>query len=276
MNWFESIIYGLISGLTCILPVSIQAHQTILSAIFGGKPDPLQELLIHSAILLALFGTLQPQIQRLLHERKLQRTPPKRRKRQPDVEKVMELRFLRTAAIVLALGYLSYQSLQSWRSDMSKTALMLLLNGILLYIPSRLFTGNKDARSMSTLDGVLLGAAGAFAILPGVSQMATISSVSLMRGASREKALHWALLLSIPTLTLIVGLDAFALITQMGSVSLSIPLIVYHLLSAAAAFGGTVWAIQIMRFLAVNTGYWGFSYYSWGAALFAFILYLSI
>jgi hypothetical protein len=42
------------------------------------------------------------------------------------------------------------------------------------------------------------------------------------------------------------------------------------------AFFGGYCGILLIRFLAVRTGYIAFAYYSWGAALLALILYLTV
>ena len=56
LNWFESMLYGLFSGLTDILPVSVQAHQTLMLKFFGVKGNmELLDLLIHLAIAAALY-----------------------------------------------------------------------------------------------------------------------------------------------------------------------------------------------------------------------------
>jgi hypothetical protein len=47
-------------------------------------------------------------------------------------------------------------------------------------------------------------------------------------------------------------------------------------LASLTAFVGSYLGITFIRFLAVKVGFSGFAYYSWGAALFAFILYLTI
>ena len=56
MNWLQSLIYGLVSGITEFLPISSSAHQIILQKMFGQSgADPLQNLLVHLALLFALF-----------------------------------------------------------------------------------------------------------------------------------------------------------------------------------------------------------------------------
>ena len=48
------------------------------------------------------------------------------------------------------------------------------------------------------------------------------------------------------------------------------------LLTGALSFGGGMVSIGFMRYLSVKAGFDGFSYYSFGLALFSFILYLTI
>jgi hypothetical protein len=49
-----------------------------------------------------------------------------------------------------------------------------------------------------------------------------------------------------------------------------------YLVSAIAAFIGGHLGVSLMRYLSVHKGYAGFAYYSWGAAMFAFVLYLIV
>lgn len=278
MNWLESLIFGLISGLTEILPVSAQAHEALVVKLFGAGEGPqlrLLRLAVHAAVLAALYVNYAEQIRQLLRERALIRIPPRRRKRQPDMQQVLDLRLMQTALVPMLLGFLAYPGLRSWQMDLSRTALLLLVNGIVLYASGHMRTGNKDSRSMSQLDGVLMGAAGAAAVLPGISRVGAVTSAGIARGADRENALRWALLLSIPAMLGLLCFDVYTVVT-MGAGTLSFALAVQVVLAAAAAFGGAAIGIGVMKFLAVRTGFSGFAYYCWGAALFSFIMYLSV
>lgn len=275
MNWFASILYGLVSGITEILPVSSQAHGTLLMKVFGAGEDPLLRLLVHTAIWEALYLSLRNHVDLMLQERDLSRIPPKRRDRQPDPIPLFDLRLTRSALIPMLLGFGVYPLLMSWQTDLSKAAIGLLLNGLILYLPSRMRSGNKDSRSMTGLDGLLLGISGALAVFPGVSRIGAVASAALSRGAEKEHALRWSLLLSQAALMGIIGFDAYGLL-QTGVDPLTIPAVLSYALSTAAAFFGAAAGIRGMRFLAVHTGFSGFAYYSWGAALFAFLMYLTI
>ena len=272
MDWLESILFGLVCGLAEFLPVSAQAHETLLLKMFGASATPLMYLVIHGAVLLALYQGCAEHISQILREQRLLRIPPRRRKRQPDMVKVLDMRLLRTATIVLALGFFAYPTLSAWRSDLHIIAPILVINGIIVYIPMHMATGNKDSRSMSQLDAVLIGLCGALAVIPGISPVSTITAAGIARGADREQSLRWSYLLCIPALLIRMGFDVYGIMSGgLGVVS-----IVQLVLAAVAAFGGAWSSIRMMRFLAVRAGYSCFAYYCWGAALFSMIIYLTV
>ena len=203
------------------------------------------------------------------------RIPRSRRKRQPDMVKILDMRLLRTAAIVLILGFFLYSRISQWQWDLHYIAAVLIVNGILVYIPMHISTGNKDARSMSQLDAILLGLAGGLGMVPGVSRIGMTSSAAVVRGAGHEQALNWSLLLSIPALIGLIGFDIYGIMTA-GVGTLSLQILLQIFLAAAAAYAGTHISIRTMRFMAVQVGFSAFSYYCWGAAMFCFIMYLTV
>ena len=56
LNWLQSLLIGLVSGLTDILPVSAQAHKVILLKLFGHSSEPLVlRFMLHLATLAGLY-----------------------------------------------------------------------------------------------------------------------------------------------------------------------------------------------------------------------------
>lgn len=275
LNWFESMIFGLVSGITELLPVSAPAHEALFMKLFGMESSPLLRLLVHISVWVSLFMTMRESLSRILKERSLSRIPPRRRPRQLDRVLIRDLNLLRTAAIMMALGYLAAYFFINVQFGLNFTAGFLLLNGVILYIPGHLPSGNKDSRSMTPLDGVLLGFCAAMAVFPGISRVGTLVSASTFRGAGKDHALRWALLLELAAMLFVIGSDAYALINA-GIGSLSLSTMISCVLACGAAFGGARAGIRIMEFLAFRTGFSGFAYYSWGAALFTFLMYLTI
>ncbi len=273
MSLFQSIIYGLISGLSELLPVSSQANQSILMCLFGVESrEPLRDLFVHAAILLAVFTGCKAVIARIHRERSV---TSRTRRRRNITDSTYELRLIRTATIPMLIVLLLYISTRKLESNMTSIALFLLINGILLIVPEHSRQANKDARSMSGLDSILMGILGGLSAFPGISRIGTISSYALLRGADKQKVVNWAFLLSIPALLLMCLLDFVYMFTA-GIGSISFWIICGYILSALFAYIGAYLSIMFIRFLTVRTGYSGFAYYCWGAALFSMILYLIV
>ena len=275
MHWFESLIFGLVSGITELLPVSAPAHEALITKLFGMTDNPLLRLIVHAAIWEALYLYLRQYIDRLFQERSIARIPPKRRIRQPDPILIRDMKLLTTALIPVILGFVAAYFIRSVQMPLSYIAAFLVLNGMLLYVPGHMPSGNKDSRSMTPLDGVLMGFAGALAIFPGVSRIGALVSTAGVRGADKEQSLRWALLLNMVALLFVMGFDAYDLL-NVGTGGWNGGMIISCICAAAAAFGGAAVGIRAMNFLAFRTGFSGFAYYCWGAALFAFLMYLTI
>lgn len=276
LSWFQSLIYGLISGLTEFFPVSAQAHQTMMLRLFGtAEAGNLTVLLVRAAVLLALFLNCRDHIAHLRREQRLQMIPLRRRKRQPDARKILELRMLKAAVIPAVLGFLFYPQICRFNQNLLVIATLLIINGIVLYYPQTVRSGNKDARSMTGFDSILLGIGGSLGLLAGISRIGVMTSAASVRGADQEHAFHWALLLSLPVLLVNLCFDGFAVLTG-GVGSMGLLALIGYVLAAVSAFLGASLSLHMMRRISRRVGFSGFSYYCWGGALFTFIMFLSI
>ena len=276
MSWLESLIFGFISGLTEFLPISAPAHQSMMLRLFGAENGiGLIQLMIHIAILLALFTCCSEDFGGLYREIRLKKMSRRRRKRKSDARKTLDIALVRSAFFPMAIGFIFYPMASSYQNKLNFMALFMLLNGILLYIPLHMRSGNKDSRAMSRLDGTLIGFGAALAVLPGISRIAAASTVATARGADRQHALRWALYITVPAILILMGFDFRDIVVQGAGIH-SFGGFIQAIFTAGAAYCGAYAAILVMRFMAVNAGFSSFSYYCWGAALYAFILFLTI
>lgn len=274
MNWFEAIVIGLVSGLTEFLPVSSVAHQGILLHIFGcEEAGGLLRLFIHVGAILALFVSSGGLMQKLHREYQLSSRTRRRRNRDVNVQSVLDIRFVKTAVIPLLIGHIFYIKTMNWESSIPILSLCLLLNGLILLVPMYLPRGNKDSRNMSALDGILFGIFSAVSVLPGVSRIGTGCSAAIARGAAPQEAYKWSLLLSVPALIILICFDVYAVLFG-GVTGIDVTMIPKCLISGAFAYLGASLSINLLKTLTIRSGLSAFSYYSCGAALFAFILYL--
>ena len=274
LNAFEHLIYGIVAGLTDILPVSEGAHSILLLKVLGAEAiGGLPVLLIHLGILAAVYLSSQSQLTKMSRARRLARIPKKRRKRPLDVRSLMDSRFLGTMLLPVVLVLVFYGRMTQIRFSLLAVAGLLFLNGIILYIPQFLPSSNKDARSLSRVEGLLMGLGGSLSVLPGMSGVGASVSVGSICGVERSYGLNMTLMMNMVYLMGMIVYDILGLI-QTGLGVLSFQLVIVYLLTAAAAFVSSTVAIRVMRALVSGVSYGLFSYYCWGIALFAFILNL--
>ena len=274
-NWLHSLFYGLISGFSEFLPISPDAHQWLFAELTGvGEGRLPHRLFCHIGAMLALLLVCKPQIDKLNRERRIAALPARRRKRQPDVRSLAEIRFLRMAGGLLLLSIPAFVLISRIGKPLWLLALMLLVNGVILYVPQFLPGGNKEALSLSAADSLLTGVAGALGRLPGISGIGASMSALKVRGAGWQYALQICLLLSVPALLIAMGCDVYGMV--LAGTGILLGDFFSYLLTAVSAFAGAYLGIIFMRFLAVKAGFSGFAYYCWGMALFSIFLYLMI
>lgn len=274
INLIESILYGVVSGFAEFMPVSSIAHRKILLTIFGTESSAaLIDLFVHIGLMIAVLAATISNLKRGSKEYNLLRKSPRRRKREPNMQQALDFGFVRTATVMLLFIPLLRIKTTAWLDELPRLALFLLLNGILLFIPALISSGNKDSRNMSTFDAILFGIGGALSGLSGVSCVGASSSMALLRGADRNEAYKWSLMLALPALIIYLCLDFYGLFLA-GLGNLAFVNVLMCILSGCAAYFSGSLAITLMKTLVANKGLTGFCYYSWGAALFVFILYL--
>ena len=273
-NWINSILMGILTGAASVLPVSVEAHQRLLLKFMGFREIPvLTALAVHLGIAAALYISCQNHILKMTRASRLARIPKKKRKRPLDTRSLMDLSLLKTMLLPVILGLFLYEKIAGMVSNFIVMAAFLFVNGLFLYIPQFLPSSNKDCRSLSRVEGLLMGLGGGLFVVPGLSGMGAALSVASVSGDDRKYGLIMILLKNLGIHVGRIVLDVWKLVS--GAAGLfSVLGLVCCLLAALCAFAATYACVKFMRHLAGETGFAGFAYYSWGMALFTFILSL--
>lgn len=276
MNFFQSLIYGLVAGITDILPVSSQVHKGVLLKLFGQEAEqPVLQLVIHLAVLAALYYECRALIQRLIRQQKLSKIPKRRRKRPVDMKSIMDIRLLQTMLLPVILGFALHFKTASMEKSLALMAGFMLINGVLLFLPALLPAGNKDSRAMTRFDGLAMGLGAVLAALPGISDIGAATSIAQVRGVDRAYAVNIALLMHLGVTVGSVIYDFIALI-MIGTGEFGFGILIMYLVAALTAFAGAWLGTRLLRGLALHTGLDVLAFYCWGIALLAFILFLSV
>ena len=266
LNWLQSVLYGFVSGITELLPVSSQGHKSLLLYMFGSDGrDPLCDMFIRLAVLVCICVCFKKQIMRLVSA-----FAQRGRRTSSNRQIYYERKLFSTAAIPLIAGILLYSMIVKQQPGLAWVAAAFLVNGFILFLTEHLRFGDKNARLMSGFDSFLMGAAGALSAVPGLSGIGGVMSAGVARGADRRQCAAWAILLLIPVLVSLAGVDLIAVFaganTYFGFWK--------SLLAGLSAFCGAYCGIKLLLYFVAQIGFSGFAYYSWGASLFTLILFL--
>ena len=273
LNWLQSLALGLVSGLTEILPVSSQAHQTILLTFFGADgADPVTRLVIHAAIGLTVLFSIRDQIGHIRRQQKLARTPRRRRNRPVEMTAIMDGKIVRTALVPILLMLLLF-GLTRRGTGLLLLAVTSLVNAAVLYLPGAFPTADKDSRLVTPLEGLFMGLGTGAAAIPGISSIGASYSVGVLHGVDKKYMVHLSLMMELIFLAGLIFYDLLDILS-MGGLSTGPATLLGWAAAGVSAATGTALGLAGFRRAARKSGLTAFSFYSFGLALFAFVLYL--
>ncbi|WP_416983672.1 undecaprenyl-diphosphate phosphatase [Streptomyces sp. T028] len=208
MSWFESLILGLVQGLTEFLPVSSSAHLR-LTAAFSGWKDPgaaftaITQIGTEAAVLIYFrkdIGRIIAAWSKSLFDKTMRK----------DHDAQMGWLVIVGSIPIGVLGLTLKDQIEGPFRDLRVTATMLVVIGIVIGVADRLAardeTGGKhrapkQRKSLENLgvkDGLIFGLCQACALVPGVSRSGATISGGLFMGYKREAAARYSFLLAIP------------------------------------------------------------------------------
>lgn len=188
MSLIESIVLGIIQGLTEFLPVSSSGHLEIAKALFGDDSIPEESLLfsvvVHAATALSTIVIFRNTIWDLIKE--LFRF---------DWNEGTQYLFKIGVSIVPVgiVGVLFEDQIESFfNGQIMLVGFMLLVTGALL-----LFTTKAPSKEGKVTFGkaIIIGLAQAIAILPGISRSGATISTGLLLGVEKSKAARFSFLM---------------------------------------------------------------------------------
>jgi len=185
MTVLESILLGLIQGITEFLPVSSSGHLTLFGRIFEIDEASMMSLttLLHMGTLLAVFVVMRKEIMAIL--------------RDLFGPKTWHLVIATIPAVIAALLLGDFLDTLFGGAYLG---ISFILTGIIL-LASLLASTKKPGRNQITArDALTAGIGQAVAILPGVSRSGTTLTTLLLSGVERTTAIRFAFLMSIPAI----------------------------------------------------------------------------
>ncbi|WP_461711638.1 undecaprenyl-diphosphate phosphatase [Streptomyces sp. DSM 41013] len=208
MSWFESLVLGLVQGLTEFLPVSSSAHLR-LTAAFSGWHDPgaaftaITQIGTEAAVLIYFrkdIGRIIAAWTRSLTDKSMRHDPDAR----------MGWLVIVGSIPIGVLGLTLKDQIEGPFRDLRITATMLIVVGVIIGIADRMAARDekggrhrapqqrKELENLGVRDGLIYGLCQAAALIPGVSRSGATISGGLFMGYRREAAARYSFLLAIP------------------------------------------------------------------------------
>jgi undecaprenyl-diphosphatase len=209
MDWIETLILGVVQGVTEFLPISSDGHLALFQNVFdllrgravevSSEPEKLfVDVMLHVGTLAAI----------LVHYRRVGWTGARGLLGAGDVPDLYRrnaiirlglLAFVATLPLIPdKLFFMDYikQAFQSLRA----IGVGFLITAAVLLVTVRLRGGEKGPREITWLDALLVGIAQMFAPLPGVSRSGLTVATALALGFSRTWAVQFSFLIAVPAI----------------------------------------------------------------------------
>ena len=252
MSVLESVILGVVQGLTEFLPVSSSGHLVLAQGLLGVRlPGVGFEIVVHVATLCAVLWVYRERVRRLAlgvvgRER----------------DSLRYVGLLLLASIPAGVvGLLGSDFLEAQFERPPVAAALLLVTGALVYTTRWTARGGGRAEPDAGR-ALLIGAAQAAAILPGISRSGSTVAVGTWLGVEPVRMAEFSFLMSVPAI-------GGAAMLQAGDLADSSSLIGNAALASgfAAALLSGVAAIRIFVRMLRSVTFHRFAYYCWAAGL---------
>lgn len=197
MNYFYSIIAGVIQGLTEFLPVSSSGHLILFHDFLNFNfPDSLAfDVILHLGTLLALVIFFLPDVVKYL--RAFFKSFSNWKLTDNKDQLLAWYIFIATlpAAIV---GYFLEDLIEVFFRNSAVVAGMLIVFGILLYLADKFYSQTKLIEDLNLSNALTIGVSQVLALIPGVSRSAITIIAGLSQNLKRDQAARFSFLLAIP------------------------------------------------------------------------------
>ena len=207
MNIGESIILGVIQGITEFLPISSTGHLTLAGKLMGLISDSHPEAwtsfiaVIQLGTLASILVYFREDIKNILTMFTKESLFERKSFREQSLHSRLGWLIIIGTIPVVVIGLLFKQQIEGvFTKNLYVIAVSLIALAVLLAVAEKVASHRKEISEVGWLDAVIVGIAQAFALIPGSSRSGTTLTGGLFVGMNREAAARFSFLLSIPAI----------------------------------------------------------------------------
>ena len=197
MNYIYAIAAGIVQGLTEFLPISSSGHLVLFHDLLGfDLPDNLTfDVVLHLGTLGALLLYFYKDIAKYARAFFQSLTGWNLKN---DLNQRLSWYFAIGTIPAVIIGYFFEDLLEAIFRNATSVATMLIAFGAILYFVDKTAKQQKELKDVSWKNAIIIGAAQAIALIPGVSRSGITIIAGLSQKLKREDAARFSFLLSIP------------------------------------------------------------------------------
>ena len=262
INLFQAIVLGFVQGATEFIPISSTAHLKAIPVFFGwGDPGVSFSAVIQLgsiAAVLSYFWSDLSQIVKGMIEAV--------RTSDYDSQEFWMAVGIGVGSIPiiffgLLLTIFEPPFYENTLRSMTSIALVSIIMALLLALSESVGNQKRGFKDLTVKDGILIGIAQAFALIPGTSRSGSTMTAGLFSNLNRETAARYSFLLGIPSITAagLVGLKDLISPVE-GETIAFLPLIAGLVSSAVFSYLAIAWLLDFLK----RRSTWVFVWYRLG------------
>ncbi len=244
MDPFQSIVLGLVQGLTEYLPISSTAHLRVVPALLGWQdPGAAFSAVVQLGTLLAVLIYFYRDLWEMAMAffRGLAKGKPLE-----DIKSRMAWMILLGTIPVAVIGLVFKDAIETSMRSLWVVAGALMALALVLWIAEKVGKRYMKMTQMGLGGGLLIGLAQALALIPGASRSGVTITAGLFVGLTREDAARFSFLLGVPA---IAASGLYELWSIARTNPHGVPWLSVGLGTAVAAVSGYLSIALLIRFL---------------------------
>lgn len=197
MNWIESLILGLLQGLTEYLPISSSGHLTIASSLFGieGEQNMAFTILVHVATVLSTLVILWKEIVWVLKDLFTKQKWNSYSSLNQGSKYVINI--IISMIPIGIVGVFFKDDIEAiFGAGTTVVGIMLLITSALLIFSY--YAKPRQREEISLGHAFIIGLAQAVAVIPGLSRSGTTIATGILLGNKKENLAQFSFLMVIP------------------------------------------------------------------------------
>jgi undecaprenyl-diphosphatase len=207
MTILQTLILGILQGITEFLPISSSAHLILVPVVTGWQDQGVAfDLAVHVGTLLAVVLYFRKDLAAITRDGALS-VVKRQQVGQSRLAWAVVLGTIPTGLAGLALMDMIETTLRS----VSVIVITTLVFGLLLGIADASNRAERDLSRLTWLDVAFIGLAQAISLIPGTSRSGITITAGLLLGLTREAAARFSFLLAIPITALAASLKIIEL-----------------------------------------------------------------